>query len=116
MTLRVRGIKACDTCRKAGKWLAAQGLEFEWIDLRESPLCRVEVARWLDALGAETLVNRRSTTWRSLEKAERPALDSPATADLLVEHPTLIKRPLFERDGEFRVGFGDAQRQWLSAG
>lgn len=113
MNLRVHGIQACDNCRKARKWLVDAGLEHQWIDLRESRPSRIEVKRWLDAVGPDALVNRRSATWRSLAAAERPELESSAMVDLLVDRPTLIKRPLFERDGEFRTGFGDEQRQWL---
>lgn len=116
MRLRVHGIQSCDTCRKARKWLLDAGLEHQWIDLRESRPARADVERWLDAVGPGGLVNRRSTTWRALTEAERPEPESPAEVDLLVEHPTLIKRPLFERQGEFRTGFGDAQRQWLLEG
>lgn len=116
MSLKIHGIKSCDSCRKTRKWLTDQGLAYQWIDLREAPPSPADVKRWLDALGAEALVNRRSTTWRGLSEADRPALDSPGVVDLLVERPTLIKRPLFERDGEFRTGFGDDQRQWLRAG
>lgn len=115
MTLRVRGIQSCDTCRKARKWLVGEGLEHQWIDMRESRPSRLEIERWLDAVGPDALVNRRSITWRSLAEAERSRLASPEVVDLLIEHPTLIKRPLFERDGEFRTGFGDDQRQWLLA-
>ena len=113
MSLRVYGIQSCDSCRKARKWLTGEGLEHKWIDLRASRPSRADVERWLDAVGPDALVNRRSTTWRSLSEAERPEPGSPAVVDLLVEHPTLIKRPLFERDDEFRTGFGDDQRQWL---
>lgn len=113
MSLRVHGIKSCDTCRKARKWLTAEGLEYQWVDLRDPAPSRDDVKCWLEALGADALVNRRSATWRGLDQAQRPELESPAMIDLLVEHPTLIKRPLFEREGEFRNGFGDAQRQWL---
>lgn len=116
MTLRIHGIKSCDTCRKARKWLDEHGLEHAWSDLREAPPAAGDVQRWLDAVGADALVNRRSTTWRGLDEDDRPALDSPAVIGVLVEHPTLIKRPLFEREGEFRTGFGDAQRQWLLQG
>jgi Spx/MgsR family transcriptional regulator len=113
MRVDVFGIQSCDTCCKARKWLAGQQLDFRWIDLRESAPSRDDVERWLGAVGAEVLVNRRSTTWRELGEAERPELDSPAVIDLLLEHPTLIKRPLFERGDELRAGFDDARRQWL---
>lgn len=116
MRIDVFGIQSCDTCRKARGWLSEQALDFRWIDLRESAPSRAEIERWLGAVGAEVLVNRRSTTWRGLDEKERPALDSPAVVDLLLEHPTLIKRPLFERGDELRVGFGEAQRRWLVEG
>ena len=116
MSLRVHDIQSCDTCRKARKWLVDAGLEHQWIELRESRPSRADVERWLDAVGPDVLVNRRSTTWRSLPEADRPGVESPGVVDLLVQHPTLIKRPLFERDGEFRAGFGDAQRRWLLEG
>lgn len=117
MRVDVYGIKSCDTCRKARKWLEAQGVDYQWIDLREQPPARATIEKWLGAVGAQALVNRRSTTWRGLAEDRRPGLDSPEILDLLLLSPTLIKRPLFERDGtggvEYRVGFGDAQREWL---
>ncbi|HMB37580.1 MAG TPA: Spx/MgsR family RNA polymerase-binding regulatory protein [Wenzhouxiangellaceae bacterium] len=113
MRVDVFGIQSCDTCRKARKWLAGQELDFRWVDLRETAPPRADIERWLSAIGAEALVNRRSTTWRGLDEAERQKLDSAAGIDLLLEYPTLIKRPLFERGDEVRAGFGDVQRQWL---
>jgi len=113
MPVDVFGIPSCDSCRKARKWMAEQGLDYRWVNLRESPPLRADVERWLGATGAEVLINRRSTTWRGLGEAERQKLDAAAGIDLLLEYPTLIKRPLFERGAEVCVGFGDAQRQWL---
>mgnify|MGYP006425473291 CR=1 FL=1 len=113
MTVRVFGIKSCDTCRKARKWLAEQSIKYQWSDLREQAPGRETLKRWLDAAGAERLVNRRSTTWRGLDEQHRPALDSPELLNLLLGHPTLIKRPVFERTGEIRVGFDEVVRRWL---
>jgi len=116
MTLRVHGIPNCDRCRAARKWLDGQGIEHQWLDLREAPPSDSELRGWLDALGPVTLVNRRSTTWRQLREQDRPALESDAWSRLLAEHPTLIKRPLFERGSDLRVGFDDEIRDWLEAG
>lgn len=70
--------------------------------------------RWLDAVGPERLVNRRSTTWRGLDEATREAvLDHDRTAQMLSEHPTLIKRPVFEYNGTVHVGFTDSVRSQL---
>ena len=113
--MKIYGIKSCDTCRKARKWLAEQGIAAEWVDLREDGPAPGDLERWLDALGAEALVNRRSTTWRQLPEDQRPAMDPVAARPVLEAHPTLIKRPVFERGGEVRVGFTPAVRDWLAA-
>jgi len=113
MTLQVLGINSCDTCRKACKWLEEQGIDYHWRDLREQAPARATLVRWLDTQGPKRLVNRRSATWRAFDEQRRPALDSPELPKLLLEHPTLIKRPVFERAGEVRVGFDDDARRWL---
>ena len=110
----IYGIRACDTCRKALKWLDAQAIVYSWVDVREDGLSRERVQRWLTAVGAETLINRRSTTWRHLQPEQRPALDSDDWVDVLLENPTLIKRPVFDMGDEVRVGFGDDVRAWLT--
>jgi len=112
--LRVHGIAGCDSCRKARTWLAGQGVDFEWIDLRRQPPGLAAVERWLKSVGPEALVNRRSTTWRQLPEERRPALTDPDLAGFLVEYPTLIKRPLFEIGRECRAGFDEKTRKWLT--
>ena len=93
------GLKSCDSCRKALKELAAAGHEPEVRDVRADGLPE-DLDLWLDRLGAEALVNRRSTTWRGLEEADRQAFDDPVRlVALLRRHPTLAKRPLI-RDGD----------------
>lgn len=100
--MKIYHLKTCDTCRKARKLLADR--DPAEVELREDGVPRAVLARWLDAVGAETLVNRRSTTWRNLSGEER-ALEP---ADLLARHPTLIKRPVVELDGEILVGWSPA--------
>ena len=45
--LNVYGIRSCDTCRKARKWLEEQGIDYQWIDLREQLQTRATLRRWL---------------------------------------------------------------------
>lgn len=112
--LTVYGIKTCDTCRKALKWLDEQGRAYRWHDLRADGLADAKVQAWIRALGPEALVNRRSTTWRGLVEATRAAaLDEQRAAAVLLAHPTLIKRPLFERGDEVQVGFNAAVKDNL---
>ena len=103
----VYGIPNCDTCRKARKWLAAESIDHEFHDLRQEGLDTDMVGRWLQTVDLDTLVNRRSRTWRTLTEAER----KDPGAELLAKHPTLIKRPVLEKHGTvLAVGF--TAEQW----
>jgi Spx/MgsR family transcriptional regulator len=101
----VYGISNCDTVRKARKWLEANGIDYRFHDFRKDGLSPEQVALWCEALGSDKVLNRRGTTWRQLPAEQRDSLDEAALRALLVEQPTLIKRPLLEHDGSIRVGF-----------
>lgn len=102
--ITVYGIKQCDTCRKALKWLTEQGIEHGFHDFRVDGLSPDLVAKWLGSEFAATLVNRRSTTWRQLTESEREA-SGAALVQLLLDNPTLIKRPVFVDREIVAVGF-----------
>ena len=103
--ITVYGIKNCDTCRKARKWLDAQGIEHRYHDFREDGLDDKPLSDWVKAVGWETLLNRRGTTWRKLPEATREGLTSDSATALMLENPTLIKRPVFDMSGNYAVGF-----------
>ncbi|MGY6553815.1 MAG: Spx/MgsR family RNA polymerase-binding regulatory protein [Wenzhouxiangella sp.] len=112
--LVVYGIKSCDTCRKALKWLDEQGRDYRWHDVRADGLERATLESWLAAIGAERLVNRRSTTWRGLdENTQLAAMDSARAVDVLLAHPTLLKRPVIAVDDCVTVGFNAAVKDSL---
>lgn len=112
--LTVYGIKNCDIVRKALKWLDAEGIAYAFHDLRTDGLTAEMAARWVDALGWESALNRRSTTWRQLPDADKETLDSVKAVELLVQHPTLVKRPVFEGKDFVVNGFTDAARAKLA--
>ena len=112
--IAVYGLKNCDTCRKALRWLEAEGIECRFHDLRSDGLADGDLAKWIEALGWEALLNRRSATWRNIADADKTGLDAAKAETLMLANPALIKRPVFDA-GEFvLVGFDDAQRQALS--
>ncbi len=102
--LTVYGIGQCDTCRKALKWLAAQGIEHQFHDFRKQGLQPDLLREWLSSSFADKLVNRRSATWRKLGTAQRE-LEGAALLELLLDYPTLIKRPVFVAAEIIAVGF-----------
>ncbi|MBT3307747.1 MAG: arsenate reductase [Alphaproteobacteria bacterium] len=109
----VYGLKNCDTCRKALKWLAAEGMEHTFHDLRKVGVEAATVADWSKAVGWEVLLNKRGTTWRGLEDAVKNETNESNVSALMAQHPALIKRPVFDAGGRIIVGFKDEQRQEL---
>ena len=113
MTTTLYGIKNCDTVKKARKWLDQAGVSYRFHDFREDGIDKKQVTQWMKALGWETVVNKRSTTWKQLDPAQRDAMNEASAIATVLEHPTLIKRPLLDIDGEFHVGFKEADYQQL---
>ena len=97
----------CGWCRQAEHWLKSQGIAHDFIDLREDTPPVSRIASWLESVGAERLINRRSTTDKQLDEAQREALSGSAAAELLREHPTLIKRPVLVWQDTVSVGFSE---------
>jgi len=102
--LTVYGIKQCDTCRKALKWLSGQNFVHSFHDFRVDGLAATTLRGWLKSPFAGKLVNRRSTTWRQLTDEQR-GFEDEALLELLLEYPTLIKRPVFVAGDIIAVGF-----------
>lgn len=109
------GIANCYTCRKARKYLNGRGASYRFHDLRKEGLDRALAVRWLEQLGADALLNRRSTTWRQLSEAERARAGSDGLPDLLVQHPTLVKRPVLDANGRTLTGFRETEYQQVLA-
>ncbi len=103
MKITLFGLKNCDTCKKALKALDGQDVTF--VDIRSEADLGAKVPAWLAVAGADTLVNKRSTTWRNLSEEERNAASGHGAASLLEKNPTLIKRPVIEAEGRIFVGW-----------
>jgi len=105
MSLKLYGIKNCDTVRKARKALDETAHEVDFIDVRYDGLTEETVKGWLEKVDADTLINKRGTSWRNLSDAQRQAAeDNPAAA--IANTPTLFKRPVIvASDGGVTVGW-----------
>ena len=110
MSVTVYGITNCDTVRKARAWLAAHGVDHTFHDFRKAGVPADRLARWCEAAGWHQLLNRQGTTWRKLDPARQAAVQDEAGArQLMVEQPSVIKRPVVEWPAATTVGF-DPQR------
>ncbi len=103
--LTIFGIPSCDSCRKARKWLDTKDVAYHFHDIRADGVDRKMLDRWLAAVSWKSLLNTRSTTWRALNDADKADVDQDRAVQLMLAHPTLIKRPVAEAGGSVIVGF-----------
>lgn len=101
------GIPNCDNCKKARKWLEANDVAYTFHDVRLDGLTEKDVRRWLKSVDWKTLLNTRSTTWRNLPDTRRTKVNDTNVVKLLVENPTLVKRPVMEDHEDTIVGFSE---------
>ena len=107
--IKVYGIKNCDTVKKALKWLADNQIEHQLHDYRVDGLDPTWLEQAEQAFGWETLVNKRSATWRNLDQAVKNGLDRATALQVLTEQPTLIKRPIILQDSKALIGFNETE-------
>jgi len=89
--LTLYGLKTCDTCRKARQAAEKAGKTVTFIDVRDTPLTADQLDHFLSVFG-DALVNKKSTTWRNLSEEDR----AQSPLNLLISHPTLMKRPVIK--------------------
>ena len=103
--LTLYGLKSCDSCRRAGKWLSENGYDYRYHDVRADGLDRALVERWAGRLDWERLLNKKSLTWRKISEVDRAGMNEERAIAVFIEQPTLVKRPLLECDEFIAVGF-----------
>lgn len=103
------GIKNCDTVKKARTWLEQHNVDYRFHDFRADGLTEAQVSTWIAELGLDTLVNRRSTTWKELDDATKASFSTTTAPAIISAHPTLIKRPLLDNGKQKHLGFKDAE-------
>lgn len=113
--IHIYGIPNCDTVKKARKWLDGQGLDYAFHDYKKEGVDAGNLERWADRVGWEVLLNRRGTTFRKLDDADKADIGRDKALGLMAEHPSMIKRPVVETDDGDRVLVGFAESEWENA-
>jgi arsenate reductase (glutaredoxin) len=103
------GITNCDTVKKARAFLAEREVAYTFHDFKKQGVPIEALDRWLAVLGWEALLNRRGTTWRQLDAARQAEVADAASAKaLMLEMPSVIRRPVVANGSELHVGFDAA--------
>lgn len=104
-SITLYGIRNCDTMKKARNWLGEQGIEHAFHDYKSQGIDESLLKRWADSVGWETLLNRAGTTFRKLPESEKAGIDEAKAIALMLEQPSMIKRPVLDKGGDLIVGF-----------
>jgi len=105
LSITIFGIKNCDTMKKARGWLDGEGIDYRFHDYKAEGLDPAILKGWIDKVGWEVLLNRAGTTFRNLPDADKQDLDAGKAAKLMLAQPSMVKRPVLDRDGTLTVGF-----------
>lgn len=105
MSIQVYGIPNCGTCKKAFTWLAANGIDYEFINTKENPPSRETIESWVKTLGNKPMRNTSGQSYRALD-AQKDAWSDAEWIDAFTQDVMLLKRPLFVKDDKaVAVGF-----------
>jgi Spx/MgsR family transcriptional regulator len=99
------GIKNCDTCKKARLWLDQKGVIYQFHDYRTDGLTPELLKRFAEQLGWNAMLNRSSTSWRQLSPEQQADLTQEKALQLMLNTPTLIKRPILDTGKKLVIGF-----------
>ncbi|MDH0157298.1 MAG: ArsC family reductase [Pseudomonas stutzeri] len=103
--LRIYGIKACDTMKKARTWLDEHGQNYEFHDYKSAGIDRAHLEAWCNEHGWQTVLNRAGTTFRKLDDAAKADLDQARAIELMLAQPSMIKRPVLDLGDRTLIGF-----------
>lgn len=102
------GIPNCSTVKKARTWLDEQSRLYTFIDFKKQAPTADLIQTWLKDVPLTTLINKRGTTWRKLSaEAQASAEQVDAAIALMIENPSIIKRPVLVHEGHTQVGFSE---------
>jgi arsenate reductase (glutaredoxin) len=105
MSITLYGIPNCDTVKKARSWLDGRGIVYAFHDYKKAGADAAKLEGWCDAKGWETIINRAGTTFKKLAEADKAGLDQAKAIGLMLDQPSMIKRPVLEYPGGLLVGF-----------
>lgn len=112
-SVEMYGIPNCDSIKKARKWLADADVAYTFHDFKKVGVDEILLRQWVDAVGWEVLLNRRGMMWRKLSDEQRADMDEDKAIALMLEIPSIIKRPVLMAGGSVEVGFSPERYQAL---
>ena len=114
--INIYGLKNCDSCRKASKWLDNNGLDYNFYDFKNFSLSDSLLSKWIEIHSLEKILNKRSTTWRNLDEISKNNFEKNYIK-IIIKNTSLIKRPIWEfknlPERELTPGFDEAHQSFI---
>ena len=101
----IYGIRNCDTMKKARAWLEAKRIPYMFHDYKTQGIDRGRLEGWAKKVGWEALLNRGGATFRKLPDVTKETLTEKQAIALMLDQPSMIRRPVLEAAGRVLVGF-----------
>lgn len=101
----IYGIKNCDTMKKALAWLDGHGIAYSFHDYKKSGADEALLKKWAAQAGWEKLINTRGPSFRRLPPEKQADLTEKKACALMLENPSMIRRPIVEAGRTLLIGF-----------
>jgi arsenate reductase len=108
--MTVYGIPNCSTVKKSVDWLKSNNMDFDFHDYKKKGITQEKLHEWSKKLGWEKLVNKKGTTLRTLDAEQQQKItDEVSAIELMITHPSVIKRPVIETGNKLLLGFDEEE-------
>ena len=102
------GIPNCNTIKKARTWLEEHGVEYQFHDYKKAGTDSTQLAEWVKEFGWQSIVSTRGMTWRKLDETIRDNMNETSAVEIMMEKPSIIKRPLLVTGKRKILGFDES--------
>ena len=106
---KLYGIPNCDTIKKARKWLKDNDIDYEFHDYKKLGVPEKELKTWMRQVGWDVLLNKRGTTWRTLDEKIKESVNETSAIQIMLDNPSIIKRPVLVKGKNILVGFKESE-------
>jgi len=100
---------SCTSCRKAKSWFEKNGIDYIERNISKDPLTVDEIKSILRMTeGTDEIISARSKIFKELN-IDLDALPLQELYKLLMNHPTMIKRPIIQDEKKLQVGYQEEE-------
>lgn len=111
MSIKVFGIKNCNTMKKTFQLMDENGVSYEFVDYKKNKPSVSLLTEFSKSVGLDQLINKKGTTYRKLSDEQKAALETKETAfPLMAENSSMIKRPIIQiSEGDLILGYQEEE-------